>query len=131
MSRGSRKPTHTRLYRNTKEGKVMGVCSGIADYFGVDAWAVRMVTVVGLIFFMVPTLAGYFIAGALLEPKPNDLYADEEDEKFWRGVRTEPGGTIQDLKRRFADIDRRIQGIETYVTSKEFELNRDIRDLDA
>lgn len=129
MSKGSRAPTLTRLYRNTKEGKVMGVCAGIADYFGVDVWAVRAVAVVGLIFFMVPTLVGYFIAGAFLEPRPNDLYADEADEKFWRDVRTEPGGTVQDLSRRFADLDRRIQGIEAYVTSKEFELNRDIRDL--
>jgi len=131
MAKQSRTPIHSRLYRNTKDGKIMGVCAGIADYFGVDAWAVRLVALVGLIFFMVPTVAGYFIAGALLDPKPDGLYSDEEDEKFWRSVRTEPVGTVHDLKGRFSDLDRRIQGIEAYVTAKEFELNRDIRDLDA
>ena len=101
----SRTPTHSRLYRNTRDGKVMGVCAGIADYFGVDAWAVRLATFASLIFFTVPTLAGYFIAGALLEPTPDDLYSDAEEEKFWRSVRTEPGGTVSDLKRSFGDLD--------------------------
>ncbi len=131
MAQSIRPRTHSRLYRNPRDGKIMGVCAGIADYFGADPWAVRAAAIVGLVFFTVPTVAAYFIAGALLDGKPDDLYADEADEQFWRKVRTEPGGTVHDMKRRFDDLNRRIQGIEAYVTSREYELNRNIRDLDT
>lgn len=47
-------PAHFRLDR--QRGKLMGVCAGIADYFGIDVTLVRVGFVVG-------TLAGF---GSLL-----------------------------------------------------------------
>ncbi len=31
-----------RLYRNTREAKIAGVCAGIADYFDIDPIIVRL-----------------------------------------------------------------------------------------
>jgi phage shock protein C len=119
-----------RLYRNTWDGKLLGVCAGIADYFGFNAWSVRLVVVVSLVLFTLPTLAAYFAAGFLLDRKPNNLYETSDEERFWRSVRTEPTRTVSDLRHRHRELERRLQSIEAYVTSREFELNRGINDLD-
>ena len=39
-----------RMYRLPKEGKILGVCAGLADYFGVDVTLMRIIFVI-LIFF--------------------------------------------------------------------------------
>ena len=58
------------LYRNTRQGKVAGVCAGIADYFGWEPWLVRILVVsgvlLGLEFFVVVYIAAWFI----LDKKP-------------------------------------------------------------
>ena len=38
----SNQPQHTRFYRDKVNGKFMGVCSGIADYTGIDVLWVRI-----------------------------------------------------------------------------------------
>lgn len=119
-----------RLYRDPYKGKLLGVCAGLADYFGIDPWIMRLGAIIGLILFTVPTLVAYLVAGFLLPRKPEHLYKDRQEEAFWRGVRTEPGQTVHDLELRFQTLERRLRAIEAYVTSKEFELNREINDLD-
>ena len=125
----SRNPN--RLYRDPSRGKILGVCAGIADYFGIRAGAVRLAVVAGLIFFTVPTLLGYLAAGMLLPAKPGDLYASREEEAFWRGVRTEPRHTVRDARHRIRELERRLRELEAHVTSREFKLSRDIRDLET
>jgi len=44
-----------RLYRDTKEGKLGGVCAGIGDYFNLDPVIVRLA-------FLLLIFAGGFIA---------------------------------------------------------------------
>ena len=117
------------LYRNVHDAKVMGVCAGVADYFGTDPWLVRVGVIIGFFAFTVPTLGAYLLAWWLLDPTPEDLYHNPQEERFWCRVRTQPSETAHALRLRFRDLDRRMQGIEAYVTSREFELNRDIREL--
>ena len=55
----------TTLYRDKQNAKLMGVCSGIADYTGVNALWVRLAALI-LAFstgFVIPL---YFVAGLLL-----------------------------------------------------------------
>jgi len=35
-------PSRTRFYRDKRNGKVMGICAGIADYTGFDVTLVRI-----------------------------------------------------------------------------------------
>ncbi len=119
----------TRLYRDPERGRLAGVCAGIADYFGLEPALVRVFAVIGLVFFTVPTLVLYGLAAAFVPRRPRTLYADPAEAAFWRGVRTEPVGTVRELSKRFERIDRRLQSLEACVTSSEFKLHRDIRDL--
>jgi phage shock protein C len=121
--------SHIRLYRTTDEARIKGVCGGIAAYFGIPAVLVRILWLVGL--FMNPPLAviSYFVLAWLLPPKPADLFASDEEEAFWKQVRTEPVGTVHELRHRFRLNEQRLRALEAYVTSPEFELNREFRGL--
>lgn len=124
--------SRSRLYRDPANGKVMGVLAGLADYMGVRVGVLRCLFILGCIFgWFVPLVPAYFIAGFLLEPKPEDLYEDEEEEAFWRAVRRAPDYTTQDLKRKLAAVDRRIQEMEAYLTSQRFRLDRELKGLEG
>lgn len=55
-----------RLLRRSDDRMVAGVCSGVADYLGVDVTLVRLVTVVGAIFGFGSLILAYVVAWALL-----------------------------------------------------------------
>jgi phage shock protein PspC (stress-responsive transcriptional regulator) len=55
-----------RLVRSRDDRMVAGVCSGVADYLGVDVTIVRLVTVLGTIFGFGTFLLAYLVAWALL-----------------------------------------------------------------
>jgi phage shock protein C len=120
-----------RLYRDPRRGWLAGVCAGIADYFGVSVCLVRCLTVLSAIFFTMPTLFGYLVAALVLRRKPEHLYASGEEEAFWRSVRLEPSRTAHDLARKFEELERRLRAAEARVTSSEFRLRRQFRDLES
>ena len=126
---GDYRPSPNRLYRDPENGMLMGVCAGIADYFGVAPAGVRIAAVIALFLFTVPILLGYILAGFLLKVKPAGLYASPEEENFWRRTRVDPRRTVSDIQQKFRDIERRIRAAEAHVTSTEFKLKQDFRDL--
>ncbi len=123
-------PSWRRLYRNPKRGWIAGVCAGLADYFGLSPNLVRLVMVICLIAFTLPTFVAYVIAAMVLERRPEAMHASREEEAFWRSVRLEPSRTARDLTRKFQDMERRLRAAEAKVTSSEFKLRRQFRDLE-
>jgi phage shock protein C len=123
-------PNPHQLYRDRENGKLFGVCAGLADYLGVDVLFVRIGAFLGAVFFTMPIVGAYLLAALVLKPKPARVYASREEEDFWRTVATKPDVTVAGLRQKFRDVERRLAGMETYVSSKEFELNRAINDLD-
>ena len=124
-----RQHSPARFYRDTEHSMIMGVCAGIADYFGISRGLVRLGAVVILFFFHLIAIVGYLILGFVLKPKPLDLYASTEDEEFWRHTRVDPKGTTSDIQARFRELERRIRDAEAFVTSSEFRLRRDFSKL--
>lgn len=120
----------TKFYLDKRNGRFMGVCSGIADYFGWDVTLVRagmvLLTVLGSGSFIIAYLALAWIAN----PKPLSLYDDSaEDKAFWRGVRVAPRRTLRDVNASFRDADRRLRDLEAYVTSSNSRLSNEIEQL--
>jgi phage shock protein C len=118
-----------RLYRDPDHAMLMGVCAGIADYFGLPRWLVRVGMVILLFTFHFFAVAGYVAMGFFLKPKPADLYKSAEEEEFWRRTRVDPKRTVADVQSKYRDIERRIRDAEAFVTSSEFKLRRDFRKL--
>jgi phage shock protein C len=124
-------PSWRRLYRNPRRGWIAGVCAGIADYFGVGTCLVRFLVLISLVVFTVPTFIAYVVAAFVLERRPEAMQASREEEAFWRSVRLEPSRTARDLARKFQDMERRLRAAEAKVTSSEFKLRRQFRDLEG
>ena len=123
-------PRRTTFYLDKKNKKWSGVCAGIADYTGVDVTIVRIGLVVLTIMGSGMTIPAYFFAAWLAPVKPPELQEQRpEDAKFWQGVRASPGRTVRDVRSRFREIDRRLADVETYVTSSNSRLSREIDQL--
>jgi phage shock protein C len=122
--------SRTRFYRDKRHGKVMGVCAGIADYTGFDVTLVRICMVAAVFLSSGSILPVYFIAGVVAPNKPHELEsADKEETQFWRSVRVSPTRTARDIRLRLKDIDRRLADVESYVTTENRSLVREIEQL--
>ena len=119
----------TTLYRDKFNAKLMGVCSGIADYTGVNSLWVRLGAL-----FLIPMTSGmvipaYFIAGLLLNKKPSHLYVDADEQKYWQRVRQSPKRTAREIRARLRDVDRRLADVETHYVSSNPRLTAEIERL--
>ena len=122
--------SRTRFYRDKRNGKVMGICAGIADYTGFDVTLVRICMIAAFFLSSGSIIPIYFIAGWITPNKPRELeLADSEQQRFWQGVRASPTRTARDIRSRFRDIDRRLADIESYVTTENRSLAREIEQL--
>ena len=62
-----------KLYRTEgPDSKFLGVCGGIAEFFGIDPTLVRIVTVV--LFFLGGLSLWVYLIAALIMPKKSDVY---------------------------------------------------------
>ena len=123
-------PSRTKFYLDKRHGKVMGVCAGIANYTGMDVTLVRIM-VLGAVFMSGGSvLPLYFVAGFIADDEPRELaLEDKEDRQFWQGVRQSPTRTARDIRGRMREIDRRLADIESYVTTENRSLAREIDEL--
>ena len=61
--------TTKKLYRSRVDRKIVGVCGGLAEYFGIDPTLVRLLFVLGLIF-VGGTLLAYLILALVIPEEP-------------------------------------------------------------
>lgn len=122
--------SRTRFYRDKANGKLFGVCAGIADYTGFDASLVRVCFIAAMFMSGGGILPFYFIAAMVTPTKPAAFeVADKEEKQFWQGVRASPARAARDIRSRMKDIDRRLADIESYVTTENRSLAREIEQL--
>ena len=115
-----------KLYRDKDNAMLAGVCAGLANYFGLNRRGLRLVTAVSTCFFFPFIVPAYIILAIILPIRPQDLYQDESQEKFWRGMSMAPTDVFSNLSHRFRELDLRLQKMEAHVTSKEFEIDREL-----
>jgi phage shock protein C len=130
MRMSEQPPSRTRFYRDKRNGKYLGVCAGIADYTGFDVTLVRICLVAAVVMGSGAPLLLYFIAAMMTQDKPREFaLADREEKRFWQGVRASPTRTARNIRSQFKDIDRRLADIESYVTTENRSLAREIDQL--
>ena len=152
-----------QLYRNTEDGKFLGVCAGMADYLEVNVFAVRLVFLVLVFFTAALPLFLYFGAYFILEQKPHSRprKARHETRRCRQRSRHEESvesGLAEDVAdlaretgeaaeehveekqyskrrefkycvRKFATLQDRLAKMEAYVTSSQFRLHREFKNI--
>ena len=112
------------LYRS-RNGVILGVCRGIAEYFDFSVFWTRAIIVIMLFFSgFWPIMALYFIAALLMKPEPVIPIEGDDQQEFYNSYIHSRKGAIDRLKRRYDNLERRIQRMEHAVTAKEFDWDR-------
>ena len=125
-------PNPKRLYRSPKENVIAGVCGGIAERYGWDPVLLRVATVLAFFIFAGPLIIlAYIIAWMVIPKRPMSARPLSKDEDtFWRGVSDRPNVTFSNIRYKFMDLDDRLQRMERSVTSDEWRLRKEFRDLE-
>jgi phage shock protein C len=107
-------------------GKLLGVCAGIAAATGIDATIIRIGFVVATVAGGWPwTVVAYVAAAFIGKERGRPLV-----ERGERHSRPSSLSTSR-LNGEMRDIDRRLAEVETYVTSGNSSLEREIEKLRA
>ena len=141
------------LYRNTRDGKIAGVAAGLADHWDIAHWVVRMMWVVAFLFTGMLALWAYLAAWILMAPRPRRRVSDAQSTQAYE---EEPGGEVameydekhhryqprkvfrysdsssvrlQRARERLDAALRRVEDMESYVTSRQYELNKEFSKL--
>lgn len=121
--------SRTQFYLDKKNGKVKGVCAGVADYSGIDVTWIRLAALVLIPLTHMFLLAAYFITAWVAPEKPTGLYDSADDEQFWQGVRSNTKRSTTEVRSKFRDIDRRLADMEAFYTSRNTQLSSEIEKL--
>jgi phage shock protein C len=115
------------IYR-ARNGVFLGVCKGIAEYFDLSVFWVRMAMVIVFIFSgFWPVIGVYLVAAFFMKPKPVKPIESEEEREFYDSYVHSPKTAAQRLKKKFEELDRRIRRMEDKVTGREYEWERRFR----
>lgn len=118
-----------RLYRNRPRGWIAGVAAGMADYLGADVRLVRLAWVLAVVFFSVPAVIAYVIMILVVPPRPDHLFASEEEQAVRRSVHLGPKDSLREAKARLRDTEDRLNRLEAAILSEDFQLRRKFRDI--
>jgi phage shock protein C len=131
-----------KLYRDRQRQKIGGVCAGIARYYGVEPWVVRLIVVTGLLFFPSIVFPAYWIAYFVMSKGPKDERAGRrQDGRHGRGdhrspapelgSRLAPRYSLRNVQADLTEVELRLRRMETHVTSGQYELQRELNKIDS
>ncbi len=107
-----------RFEVDRENGKMLGVCAGLANSTGIDATMIRVGTVLIALFTSgIAVLAIYLVAGFVGARRRGPALA------------TSRSAPRDELRDRTRSLDLRMQAIETHVTSSNSQLAREIENL--
>lgn len=126
------------LYRNPENGKIAGVCAGIADHFDFAPWVIRLIFIGCFFIFGSLAVIAYIAGWVLMSPRQEDsLESFEYDENRHSYQRKNmfkhtqsPSTRLKRAQDRIDSLLHRVANIEAYVTSRQFELNRKFAEME-
>ena len=115
------------IYR-ARNGIIFGVCRGLAEHFD---FSVLWARVIAVIFLFVsgfwPAIGLYLIATLIMKPAPVIPLKTEAEQEFYDSYTHSRRMAARRLKRRFENLERRLQRMEHIVTTREFDWENKIR----
>lgn len=133
------------LRRNKIDGMLGGVCAGFGDWVGMDHGLVRLLFVLAVIFLGFPVFL-YFLAWLFISKDNRAPYVREGRERSRAQRKAKRHGrksanrdegkpvdstSYSDVRSKFRSLEERLQDLERSVTSHEWKLRRDFRDLEG
>ena len=111
-----------RGFYRARDGVFLGVCKGIANALELNVSLLRAGLVIVFIFSgFWPVIGVYLVAAFFMKPEPIKPLASEEEQMFYDSYVNSPRRAAQRVKRKFTELERRIQKLESEVTTKEYD----------
>lgn len=108
-------------YRS-RHGMIFGVCRGLAEHFGLSAAGLRVAFVIITLFTSVgPMVIAYLLAAMLMRVEPVIPPGNDAETEFYNSYTASRSMAILRLKRTFDQLERRVQRLETTVTSRDYD----------
>lgn len=136
-------PSSDRLQRDTANGKMGGVCAGIARYYGVEAWLVRCLTITLFLFMPTIVFPAYWIAYFVLSSDAggSTTRRRRRSRRGRRGSRSSretvnveargtPSEELRSTRTVFDQLEMRLRRMESHVTSGRYDLQRELRKIE-
>ena len=133
------------LYRNRSEGWIGGVCAGLAAHWDLPNWFVRLAAVALLMFTGALAFWLYAIAWVAIAPKASrwsevlkeevEIEMERDEDRHTHRRKTvsrytdAPADRVRKAKERVAEAASRIEAMERYVSSEQYDLNREFSKL--
>jgi phage shock protein C len=116
------------LYRS-RQGVILGVCRGLAEYFDFSTCWVRTLAVITLILTgFWPVTGLYLLAAIIMRPEPVIPIAAEDEQEFYDSYTGNRHRAVQRLRKRFDRLERRIQNMEHIVTEPGYDWDSRLKD---
>ena len=117
---------YTRFSRNgiyrSRSGIILGVCKGLAEHFDFSIFWTRVIALILLcVAGFLPAIGLYLLAALLMKPEPVIPVRNSAEKEFYDSYMYSRKGALQRLKRRYENLQRRIQRMEHIVTSAEYD----------
>jgi phage shock protein C len=133
-----------KLRRDVRNRKIVGVCAGIARYYGIEPWVVRLIAVTGLLFFPSIVFPAYWVAFVImgkplgderegvLRPGQRGRHGphDHRSPAPELGPRLSPRYSLRNVQADLTEVELRLRRMETHVTSGQYELQREFNKID-
>jgi phage shock protein C len=152
------RPRTRRLCLDPRRRRIAGVCAGIARYYGMEPWVVRLIAITGLLFLPGIVFPAYWVAYFVME-RPSGEYARWPSTRWMRmqarshrghrhrrrrsrsrdeysspapelGPRISPRRGLRDVQADLTEVELRLRRIEAHVTSGRYELQRELHAID-
>ena len=140
-----------RLHRNPDQGKIAGVCAGIAETAGMRPWVVRAALIV-LLIMNAPVAILLYILGIVLLERRTDFVAEGPEAAGPTATASTQGPApdgppssggpdsvvdtglpqnlrFESLRRKFKDLEERAADMEAHVTSGDYTLNKRLKEI--
>ena len=122
MSRNNRL-SRRGLYRS-RNGVILGVCRGVADYFDFSVFWISAIAIILFIFTgFWPIVGIYILAALLMKSDPAQSVGTASKQRSGSSYRCAGHDAAERLKRKWKHLEKRIRGMEDKVTSREFDWN--------
>jgi phage shock protein C len=133
---GKGEMTARTIYRDTERKKLTGVVAGLAEHFGWNVKYARWGWVIATLFWPPVMIAAYILMSWLLDPKPRLGLTAASDSSTFATVKLniDTGAAPSAIRNRFSDVrdrfgrlEQRLRSLEKVVTSREFQMDRELR----
>ena len=109
------------VYRS-RNGVIFGVCRGLAEHFNFSVLWARAIAIIFLVVSGIwPAIGLYLIATLLMKPAPVVPLKTEAEQEFYDSYTHSRHMAARRLKRRFENLERRLERMEHIVTTREFD----------